>query len=87
MGDVGSFALGAGLGEYIELTSYVDTKANKNNWVVAGAKDTNTASVTYTANKKGIVQIVGNKVTRLKSGSVTITAKTSDGKSYKLKLD
>lgn len=75
------------LGKYIELTSYVDTKANKNNWVVAGAKDTNTASVTYTANKKGIVQIVGNKVTRLKSGSVTITAKTSDGKSYKLKLD
>lgn len=75
------------LGKYIELTSYVDTKANKNNWVEAGAKDTNTASVTYTANKKGIVQIVGNKVTRLKSGSVTITAKTSDGKSYKLKLD
>ncbi len=74
-----------GLGNTCALMSLVETKSNRNHWIEAGEE--NTAPVTYTANKKDTVQIVGNKVTRLKSGKVTITARTSDGKSYKLTLN
>jgi len=39
---------------------------------------------TYTANKKGIVNIVGNKLYPVKAGTVIITAKTPSGKSAKI---
>lgn len=57
----------------------------KPNWVAAGEETA--AGVTYTVNKKGIVTIEGNTVRRVKAGSVTVTVKTEDGKSYKLKID
>lgn len=74
-----------GVGDSLELVSYIETKAEVGKWKEAGTDKT--AAVTYTANKKGVVQIIGNTVTRLKKGSVTITAKTGDGKTYKLKID
>lgn len=40
--------------------------------------------LTYTANKKGIVNIVGTKLYPVKAGTVTITAKTPSGKSAKI---
>lgn len=51
-------------------------------WAVAGgdAKHLNVANVTYTVNKKGIVQIVGGEVKGIKAGTVKITATTADGK-------
>ena len=51
-------------------------------WQLAGTsdKDYKVASVTYTVNKKGIVQIVGGKVKGIKPGTVKITATTHDGK-------
>ncbi|MBD5502836.1 MAG: hypothetical protein HDR09_03510 [Lachnospiraceae bacterium] len=52
----------------------VEDKINKNN----------VAPVTYTVNKSGIVQLVGNKVTPIKKGTVKITAKTADGKTANL---
>lgn len=45
------------------------------------------ANVKYTVNKKGIVQIIGNKVTPIKKGKVTVTATTSDGKKGKLTIN
>ena len=45
------------------------------------------ADVTYSVNKKGIVEIIDGTVYRVKAGSVTVTVKTDDGKSYKLKID
>lgn len=47
-------------------------------WVTPDEGDV--AKVTYTVNKKGIVQLVGNKVTPIKKGTVKITATTADGK-------
>ena len=47
----------------------------------------NVAKVTYTVNKKGIVQLVGNKVTPIKKGSVKITATTADGKKATLTIN
>lgn len=47
-------------------------------WVTPDEGDV--AKVTYTVNKKGIVQLVGNKVTPIKKGNVKITATTADGK-------
>ena len=51
-------------------------------WAVAGgdAKHLNVANVTYTVNKKGIVQIVDGEVKGIKAGTVKITATTADGK-------
>lgn len=51
-------------------------------WAVAGGdeKHLNVANVTYTVNKKGIVQIVGGEVKGIKAGTVKITATTADGK-------
>ena len=51
-------------------------------WVKAGGdeKHPNVANVTYTVNKKGIVQIVGSEVKGIKAGTVKITATTADGK-------
>ena len=67
---------------------------NEAKWILAGSSFTNAdgttkvaADVTYTVNKKGIVQIIGNEVYRVNNGTVTITVKTADGKSYKLKID
>ena len=78
-------------------------KANAPIWAEAGKPETVTTSetssvtyvaagVTYAANKKGVVDIQINEdgtatVTRLKAGSVKITVKTEDGKSYKLTID
>lgn len=59
-------------------------------WVMPNETTANgkvAADVTYSVNKKGIVRIVGNTVYRVADGSVTITVKTTDGKSYKLKID
>ena len=51
-------------------------------WAAAGGdkKHPNVANVTYTVNKKGIVQIVGDEVKGIKAGTVKITATTADGK-------
>lgn len=51
-------------------------------WAAAGGdeKHPNVANVTYTVNKKGIVQIVGGEVKGIKAGTVKITATTADGK-------
>ena len=51
-------------------------------WAVAGgdAMHLNVANVTYTVNKKGIVQIVDGEVKGIKAGTVKITATTADGK-------
>ena len=49
-------------------------------WELPGADEGKVAAVTYTVNKKGIVQLVGNKVTPIKKGNVKITATTADGK-------
>lgn len=46
-----------------------------------------TAGVTYSVNKKGIVQIVGNTVYRVNNGTVKVTVKTADGKKYTLTID
>lgn len=45
------------------------------------------AGVTYSVNKKGIVQIVGNTVYRVGNGKAVITIKTTDGKSCKLTIE
>ena len=59
----------------------VGTKADPD-WAAAGGdeKHLNVANVTYTVNKKGIVQIVGGEVKGIKAGTVKITATTADGK-------
>ncbi len=59
----------------------VGTKADPD-WAAAGGdeKHINVANVTYTVNKKGIVQIVGGEVKGIKAGTVKITATTADGK-------
>ena len=59
----------------------VGTKT-ENEWAAAGGdkKHPNVANVTYTVNKKGIVQIVGGEVKGIKAGTVKITATTADGK-------
>lgn len=51
-------------------------------WAVAGgdASHSHVANVTYTVNKKGIVQIVDGEVKGIKAGTVKITATTADGK-------
>ena len=51
-------------------------------WAAAGGdeKHPNVANVTYTVNKKGIVQIVDGEVKGIKAGTVKITATTADGK-------
>lgn len=49
-------------------------------WELPGSDEGKVAAVTYTVNKKGIVQLVGNKVTPIKKGNVKITATTADGK-------
>ena len=51
-------------------------------WAVAGgdAMHPNVTNVTYTVNKKGIVQIVDGEVKGIKAGTVKITATTADGK-------
>ena len=79
-----------GLGQSVELFPEVNVgTAKAPKWISAGTiKDGKAAAnVTYSANKKGIVQIIGNTVYRVGNGSVTITVKTADGKSYKLKID
>lgn len=43
--------------------------------------------MTYSVNKKGIVQIVGNTVYRVGNGTVKVTVKTADGKKYTLTID
>lgn len=82
------------VGESLELVSYVNVGGTKSSnppqWIEANTEAENgkvAADVTYSVNKKGIVQIVNGIAYRVKAGSVTITAKTEDGKSYKLKID
>lgn len=71
------------------LVLYPTITLNDGSPMLAGTTGggTTVAGVTYTVNKKGIVQIEGNTVYRLKEGSVVITAKTDDGKTYKLTID
>ena len=55
------------------------------NWVVAGTNKTE--QVTYTVNKKGIVTLDSlGRVYPVKKGTVTITAKTANGKKATLKV-
>lgn len=56
-------------------------KKNDTEWTVAGENDY--AAVTYTV-KGDCVQLVGSEVRAIKTGTATITAKTSDGKTAKL---
>ena len=67
----------------LEMVSKVNVGSKTSvDWQLAGTsdKDYKVASVTYTVNKKGIVQIVGGKVKGIKPGTVKITATTHDGK-------
>lgn len=65
--------------ETFELFSKIRLGSKKTDpWVTPDVDDV--AKVTYTVNKKGIVQLVGNEVTPIKKGTVKITATTADGK-------
>lgn len=64
---------------------YTKVQATNNNWNVA-TPDNNVAPVTYTVSKSGIVQLVGNKVTPIKKGTVKIKATTADGKTANLTI-
>ena len=80
------------LGEKFELNPMVNVgTARAPKWLKATEPDSESgkvaAGVTYTVNKKGIVQIIGDTVYRVGNGSVTVTVKTDDGRSYKLKID
>lgn len=93
-------AVKLGIGESVTLRPMVnvgykntnEAKQQAPDWVEPGDNgvkytDRVAAGVTYTVNKKGFVTIEGNTVRRVKAGSVTVTVKTEDGKSYKLKID
>ncbi len=67
----------------LEMVSMVNVGSKATaDWQPAGRsdKDYEVAGVTYTVNKKGIVQIVGGEVKGIKPGTVKITATTHDGK-------
>lgn len=82
-----------GLGDHVTLYPEVNVGRSKpeaqQNWIGAGTMDDNkqAAAVTYSVNKKGIVQIVGNTVYRVGNGTVKVTVKTADGKKYTLTID
>lgn len=82
-----------GLGDHVTLYPEVNVGKSKpkeqQNWIGAGTMDDNkqAAAVTYSVNKKGIVQIVGNTVYRVGNGTVKVTVKTADGKKYTLTID
>lgn len=81
------------LGDSVTLYPEVNVGKSKpeaqQNWIAAGTKDgdNQAAAVTYSVNKKGIVQIVGNTVYRVGNGTVKVTVKTADGKKYTLTID
>ncbi|MDE7185105.1 MAG: hypothetical protein K2O40_11690 [Lachnospiraceae bacterium] len=80
-----------GLGESLELYPVVNVGTKQAySWTPAGGTDNSgrvAAEVTYSVNKQGIVQIIDDTVYRVKEGSVVLTVKTKDGKSYKLTID
>lgn len=61
-----------------EIFSKIRGSQKSDPWLTPDVDDV--AKVTYTVSKKGIVQLVGNKVTPIKKGNVKITATTADGK-------
>lgn len=81
------------LGKSIKLVPQVDVgmKDADNNKVWLNANELTggkqTAAVTYSVDKKGIVQIVGNTVYRVGNGTAKVTVKTADGKKYTLTID
>lgn len=85
------------LGKSIELVPQVNVggtgkgKSPDPDWITPSTKNENNtkyaAGVTYSVNKKGIVQIVGNTVYRVGNGKAVITIKTTDGKSCKLTIE
>lgn len=73
------------LGDHVTLVPQVKIGSD---WEAAGTAEGDVnASVTYSVNKKGIVQIVGNTVYRVGNGTVKVTVKTADGKKYTLTID
>ena len=81
------------LGESVELFPQVNVGKSKpeadQKWIEAGKAEDGkkAAGVTYSVNKKGIVQIVGDTVYRVGNGKAVITIKTTDGKSCKLTIE
>lgn len=68
----------------VEIQAKVQRDKNDTTYAMPG--EDNVANVTYTVNKKGIVQLVDNKVTPIKKGTVKITATTTDGKKATLTI-
>ena len=86
------------LGESVTLFPQVNVggtgkgKSPAPDWIAPGQYSTEdttryAAGVTYSVNKKGIVQIVGDTVYRVGNGKAVITIKTTDGKSCKLTIE
>jgi len=83
------------LGKSVELFPQVNVggtgkgKSPAPEWITPGSSKEGkyAAGVTYSVNKKGIVQIVGNTVYRVGNGKAVITIKTTDGKSCKLTIE
>ena len=77
-------------GESIKMAPYINISTDKKNpdWEAAGTDDRENI-VSYTVNKKGIVNIdqKTGEVYALRDGKVTITAKTALGKSAKLTVE
>ena len=66
------------------LLNNSQTKKAGEKYEAEGSDPLQTAGVTYSVSKKGIVSIVGDTVYAVAPGKTVITAKTDDGKSYKL---
>ncbi len=78
------------LGESVRLVPEVNVGTSRDpKWQNAATTEDKitTADVTYSVNKKGIVQIIGNTVYRVGNGTVKVTVKTDDGKKYTLTID
>ena len=78
------------IGDSIKMAPYINISADKKNpdWKAAGTDNCENI-VSYTVNKKGIVNIDQStgEVYAIKDGKVTITAKTALGKSAKLTVE
>lgn len=77
---------------YGELKLVPEVKIDDETTLIAGQESSDhtklAAGVTYSVDKKGKanVSIIGNTIYRIGTGKATITAKTDDGKTYKLTL-